>query len=198
MKRLLFALMSGAFAAQADTAVLGLRGGSAYVRGQPRWAATAGLEGQWRRGWLVLGGAVDASSRVGNLTTGTVRHLFFSGEGGVSVDLADRLRIDLVGEFGGHRLSGSRSGPFHVSDSDPTDLYLGSDPVWAPFVGARPTFQLLFSQLAVGLSAWARADLTPLDPPVFLDPAPFPFAAQHSSIGRVTAGADVLLAVRFQ
>src|SRR3954471_2613862 len=159
MKRLILLFLGGALSARADTAILALRGGSAYVRGQPdrdRWAATAGLEGQWRRGALVLGGSFDASTRVGNLTTGAVSHFFFAGEGGVSLDFANRIRFDLLGEFGGHRLSGSRSGPFRMSDSDSTDFYMGSDPVWSPFAGARQSLQILFSQVAVGLSAWTR------------------------------------------
>ena len=206
MKRLALIALFGAWAAHADSATVAVRGGSAFVRGHPdrdRWAATAGLEGLWRQGWLLLGGAMDASSRVDSLTSGTVRHLFFAGEAGASVDLSRRLRFDLVTELGAHRLSGSRSGPFRVppdasSDGGTVDVWLVSDPVWAPFVGARPSVQLLFAQVAVGLAAWARADLIALNPPLFLDPETFPGQGVRTRLGRFSAGADLHFAVRFQ
>jgi hypothetical protein len=142
---------------------------------------------------------VDASSRVDSLTTGTVRHLFFAGEGGTSFEFSDRVRVDLIAELGVHRLSGSRSGPFHLGEGDAgTDVWLGSDPAWAPFVGARPSMELLFTQMAVGVGGWARADLVALNPTAFLDPAAFPAYAPRTSLGRFSAGMDVHLAVRFQ
>lgn len=206
MQRVALIALFGAWAARADVATLAVRGGSAFVSGQPdrdRWAATVGLEGLWRGGGLLLGGAIDASSRVGNLTTGAVRHIFLAGEAGSSIELGGNLRLDLLGELGGHRLSGSRSGPFRISDGTPydggtVDVFLGSDPVWAPYLGARPSLQLLFTRVALGLGAWGRADLVALNPLTFLDPVPFPVQAQRSSLGRFSAGADVHLAVRFQ
>lgn len=206
MKRLALIAILGACAAQADSATVAVRGGSAFVRGHPdrdRWAATVGLEGLWRQGWLLLGGAVDASSRVNSLTSGTVRHIFVAGEGGASIDLPHHLRFDLIGELGAHRLSGSRSGPFRLSpdsgsDADSVDVWLGSDPVWAPFVGARPSVQLLFTRVAIGIAAWGRADLIALNPPLFLEPEPFPAQGVRTSLGRFSAGADLHLAVRFQ
>ncbi len=204
MKRLALVMLLSSLAARADTATLAIRGGSAFVGGHPdrdSWAATAGIEGLWRSNGLLLGGALDASSRVGSLNPGTVRHLFFAGEAGMSFAMRHNLRFDLIGEFGAHRLSGSRSGPFRVSadvsDANLVDVWLASDPAWSPFVGARPSLELLFDEMALGFGAWARADLIALDPPTFLDPAPFPVIAQHSTLGRFSAGADVHLAVRF-
>ncbi len=182
---------------------MALRGGSAWIRGHPdrdRLAATAGIEGLWRRGGLLLGGSLDASSRVENLTTGSVRHLFFAGVGGTSIYLSDRVRLDLVAELGAHRLSGSRSGPFRVNadqGSDAVDVWLGSEPAWAPFMGARPSLEFLFWEFAVGLGAWTRVDLIALNPPTWLNPAPFPVEAQQYSVGRFSAGADLYLAYRF-
>jgi hypothetical protein len=98
----------------ADVFSFGLRGGAAYVGGQAgrdAWAQSAGATALYRGDTLLLGASFDASSRVGSLRLGDARHLFFAGAAGAAFELSDKICLDLLGEAGLHRVSGTRFGP---------------------------------------------------------------------------------------
>jgi len=78
---------------------------------------------------------------------------------GVTFDLGRLVRLDLLGELGGHRVSNiGLSGDFDVS---------GAQSVWLPYAGVRPTLSLRLPvgpvRLVLSLAPFARWDLVRKD-----------------------------------
>lgn len=95
-----------------------------------------------------MGASFDASSRIDSLFIGDVRHLFFAGIAGLLMPLAEGMDLQLLGEAGAHRVSGTRFGPVLVPSSlDPNasilSVYYGTNPGWAPFAGLRPSLEFV-------------------------------------------------------
>ena len=86
------------------------------------------------RGPVLIGGAIDYSSK-----SGEADQLHVQGTCGVSLDLAARVRLDLLGEMGLHVVMGTAT---------------------APFIGAQPSVEfLLTDRFALGLGLSARYDI---------------------------------------
>jgi hypothetical protein len=77
---------------------------------------------------------------------------------GIAWDLSPRVRLDLLAELGGHRITGVGSG---------NDLVTDTQTVWLPYLGIRPSFsyRLPVGPAALVLSAtpFARWDLVKKD-----------------------------------
>src|SRR6266404_5486816 len=100
--------------------IVSVRAGVARLGGETdrdRQGAVLGVSALWESGDLLLGGSFDGSSRVDSLHVGDVRHLFFAATGGGSFQVTDRFSLQLLGEVGAHRVSGTRFGPHVVAVS---------------------------------------------------------------------------------
>jgi hypothetical protein len=75
---------------------------------------------------------------------------------GLAIPIGDLLRLDLLAELGGHKISG-------VSTTNGGVDYSQASDVWLPYVGARPMLTLRIPvgpiHLVGSLAAWARWDL---------------------------------------
>ena len=102
---------------------------------------------------------------------------------GLALPLGEALRIDLLGELGGHQIS-------NVSTSDGGVDYTQATAVWLPYLGVRPmlTLRLPFAGLKVigSIAAFARWDLVKKD--VALDPASGTSSALPYQLGGTTFG----------
>jgi len=130
-----------------------------------------------------------------------VRHLFFAGTVGFLIPVADRVELQLLGEAGGHRVSGTRFGPLKVpadrgATSPIIDAYYGTNPASAPFAGVRPSLELLLPPLMIGVGGWVHVDLLDLSPEPYVDSIVLsgPGAAK---LNRLSLGADLHVAFRF-
>ncbi|BDG04443.1 hypothetical protein [Anaeromyxobacter oryzae] len=103
-----------------------------------------------RLGWLDLGGLYEGALLRSRSDSAVVTPLV-----GVALNLTDWLRLDLLGELGGHRISNIGLS----QDLDPSQ----AKSVWLPYVGVRPTlaFRVPFGPARLVLSAapFARWDL---------------------------------------
>lgn len=74
---------------------------------------------------------------------------------GWAIELGTAVRLDLLGELGGHRISNVRF--------DATADVTQAESVWLPYVGARPTLTLRFplgpAKAVVSVAPFARWDL---------------------------------------
>ncbi len=95
-----------------------------------------------RLGWLDVGALYEGSFR--QVTNSFV----LTPLAGVKWDLSDLVRLDLLGELGGHRI---------------TNIGGAAQSVWLPYVGFRPTLSLRLpfgpARLVLSASPFARWDL---------------------------------------
>lgn len=108
-----------------------------------------GGAGVLRLGWLELGLLYE-----GTLLDTRADSEVFTPVAGFKVDLTDLVRLEVLGELGGHRLGQIGTGLAGVTDTKT---------VWLPYVGVRPgvAFRLPVSALRLVLSVtpFARWDL---------------------------------------
>jgi hypothetical protein len=101
-----------------------------------------GLSGVLRLGWLDLGALYEGSFRR-STDSFVVTPLV-----GFKWDLTEMLRLDVLGELGGHRIS---------------NLGTDAESVWLPYVGVRPSLSLRlplgFTRLVFSATPFARWDL---------------------------------------
>jgi hypothetical protein len=114
------------------------------------WGGSAVLRWRWLDVGLLYEGAFLEDQADSAVLTPLV---------GVSLDLGSRLRLDLLGELGGHRISNiGLSGDVTVSDPQS---------VWLPYLGVRPTLSLRVPigplPLVVSLAPFARWDIVHKD-----------------------------------
>lgn len=109
---------------------------------------------------------------------------------GFALPLGESLRIDLLGELGGHRIS-------NISTSNGGIDYSQARAVWLPYVGARPmlTLRLPFGPVKVigSLAAFARWDLVKRDTtlaPTAGGSTSLPYELGGTTFG-LTAGAGI-------
>ncbi len=114
---------------------------------------TVGGSALLRIRWLDLGVLYE-----GTLLDTSARNEVLTPVLGVAWDLSTRVRLDLLAELGGHRITGVGSG---------NDLVSETETVWLPYVGVRPSlsYRLPAGPTAVVLSAtpFARWDLVKKD-----------------------------------
>ena len=124
---------------------------------------TVGGQALLRLGWLDLGVLYE-----GTLLDHDAKNEILTPEVGVAIDLPLRLRLDLLAELGGHRISGIGSGNAAVTDPQA---------VWLPSVGVRTSLSYLVpagpASLVLSVTPFARWDLVRKDvsvPTSSLDP----------------------------
>jgi hypothetical protein len=102
-----------------------------------------------RVGWLELGALYEGTLLDDEATSEVLTPVV-----GFKVDVSDRIRLDVLGEAGGHRLTRIGSGNALVSDTET---------VWLPYVGVRPgiSYRMPISALRLVFSVrpFARWDL---------------------------------------
>ncbi len=136
--------------------VLGLRHGLSDVQSQDGRDLLQGNFNAYggaavlRLGWLDLGGLYEGALLSSRSDSAVVTPLV-----GVALNLTDLLRLDLLGELGGHRISNiGVSRDFDVSQAES---------VWLPYVGVRPTLSLRVplgpARLVLSAAPFARWDL---------------------------------------
>lgn len=108
-----------------------------------------GLIGTFRRaGWLA-GGSVSAA-----FSPNDSRHLYLGALGGASLDLGERLRLDLPLEFGAHRVYQTGAPHERLSPSS----------TWVPYLGVHPALVYsLAHRIDLGVGAFLRVDLSTTD-----------------------------------
>jgi len=132
---------------KSNVSTLGTTDGKDLMSG--RFTST-GAQAIVRLGWLDVGALWEGSLPRSGVGSAIVTPLV-----GIAWNLSDRWRIDLLGEAGGHQVSGiGQSGSFDTSHVKT---------VWLPSVGVRPglTLRLPVSFLRVdaSLTPFARWDL---------------------------------------
>jgi len=110
------------------------------------WGASAVL----RLGWFDVGLLYEQTPGSGGAESAV-----FTPVVGFAWNLADVLRLDVLGELGGHQISNiGSSGSWDVSQAET---------VWLPYIGVRPTLSLRLPvgplRAIVSLAAFARWDL---------------------------------------
>lgn len=135
---------------------LGLKHGLSGLQSQDRRDLLDGDFDTWGASALLRLGSLD----VGALYQGTLLDARANSDVltplvGFAVDLSDTVRLDLLGELGGHRISSiGTSGSFAVAEARTT---------WLPYVGVRPmlSLRLPFGPLhaVLSVSPFARWDL---------------------------------------
>lgn len=124
--------------------VVGLRHGVANLDADTLDGSTDayGVSALLRLGWLDLGALYEGS--FGEASESFV----LTPLAGVKWDLSQRVRLDLLGELGGHRI---------------TNVANGASSVWLPYVGVRPILSLRLplgpTRLVLSASPFARWDL---------------------------------------
>jgi hypothetical protein len=112
-----------------------------------------GGSGVLRLGWLDVGVLYE-----GALIESRTDSAVLTPVAGIAFNITDKLRLDLLGELGGHRVTNIGVSEFDASDAKTT---------WLPFVGVRPSlsFRLPFGPTRFILSAtpFARWDLVQKD-----------------------------------
>jgi hypothetical protein len=120
-------------------------------------SATLGATALFRLGLLEAGALAEVGRPGRDNTTSAVAAL-----GGVGFELG-RLRLDLLGELGGHRYADALSNPSVIVDANRAD--------WLAYAGIRPGLSLLLGErrgFLIGLWTFARWDLTRKEIPVTL------------------------------
>lgn len=140
--------------------VLGLRHGAGTVGSQDGKDLldgnfnAVGASAVLRVGWLDLGVLYEGSLFDDQATSEVLTPLV-----GFKWDLTDTVRIDVLGELGGHRIDDIGSGNDLLAEKPKT--------VWLPYVGIRPgvSFRFPFGPTRLVLSAtpFARWDLVKKD-----------------------------------
>ncbi len=106
-----------------------------------------------RLGWLDLGALYEGTLFDKNATSSVLTPL-----AGFRWDLTEHLRLDVLGEFGGHRIDSIGSG---------NPLATQTKTAWLPYVGVRPSLSYKFSAGLAGLvlsaTPFARWDLVKKD-----------------------------------
>lgn len=101
-------------------------------------------------GLIYEGGAISSTADSAILTPAV----------GLALPLGESLRLDLLGELGGHKIS-------NLSTSDGGVYYRQATAVWLPYVGLRPMLTLRLAlgplHLVGSLAAFARWDLVKKD-----------------------------------
>jgi hypothetical protein len=96
----------------------------------------------------------------GGTISGTADSAVLTPEVGLALPLGERLRLDLLGELGGHKIS-------NISTSDGGVDFTQATAVWLPYLGVRPmlTLRLPLARLQVvaSIAAFARWDLVKQD-----------------------------------
>lgn len=110
------------------------------------WGGSAVL----RLSWLDVGALYEGSFPSSRADTAIVAPL-----AGIAVNLTDLLRLDLLGEFGGHRISNIGASPsFDVSQVKSVTL---------PYLGVRPTLSMRvpagWTRVVFSVTPFARWDL---------------------------------------
>jgi hypothetical protein len=110
---------------------------------------TVGGMALFRVGWLDLGLLYE-----GSLLDTRADSEVFTPVLGVAIEATDTIRVDLLGELGGHRLANVGAG---------NDLASRTETVWLPSVGFRPgvSFRLpvAAARLVLSVTPFARWDL---------------------------------------
>ncbi len=103
---------------------------------------TYGASALLRLGWLDVGALYEGSFRE------ATDSFVLTPLVGVKWDITDLVRLDLLGELGGHRI---------------TNLAAGAESVWLPYVGVRPTLSVRLplgrTRLVLSGAPYARWDL---------------------------------------
>lgn len=151
-----WSLTGTVWAGMSNYDVMGVRDAATGLGGQDRQDL---LDGNFdvkgaslvlRLGWLDLGALYE-----GTLIDDRADSAVLTPVAGIAWNLTDLIRLDLLGELGGHRISniGVQNG-VDVSDART---------VWVPFVGVRPTVSLRFpvgpTRLILQVAPFARWDL---------------------------------------
>jgi hypothetical protein len=141
-------------------------------------ASMTGGIGLLRLGALDLGVVYE-----GGTISGTADSAVLTPAVGFALPLGDALRLDLLGELGGHKIS-------NITVSDGNVDYSSATSVWLPYVGVRP---MLVLRLPVGplkiigsIAAFARWDLVKKD--VTLDPTSGASGSLPYELGGTTFG----------
>jgi hypothetical protein len=141
-------------------------------------ASMVGGLGLLRLGVLDLGVLYE-----GGTLSGTASSAVLTPEIGFALPLGETLRIDLLGELGGHQIS-------NISTSDGGVDYSQATAVWLPYLGVRPmlTLRLPLAGLRVvgSIAAFARWDLVKKD--VALAPASGTSTSLPYQLGGTTFG----------
>jgi hypothetical protein len=141
-------------------------------------ASMVGGLGLLRLGALDLGVLYE-----GGTISGTAESAVLTPEVGFALPLGDSLRIDLLGELGGHQIS-------NLTTSDGGVDYTQATAVWLPYLGVRPmlTLRLPLAGLKVvgSIAAFARWDLVKKE--VALDPASGTSTSLPYQLGGTTFG----------
>jgi len=141
-------------------------------------ASMVGGLGLLRLGALDLGVLYE-----GGTISGTADSAVLTPEVGFALPLGEALRIDLLGELGGHKISNVTTSAGGVDFSQATA-------VWLPYLGVRPmlTLRLPLAGLKVvgSIAAFARWDLVKKD--VALDPASGTSTSLPYQLGGTTFG----------
>jgi len=150
-------------------------------------ASMTGALGLLRLGALDLGILYE-----GGQISGTADSMVLTPEVGFALPIGDMLRLDLLGELGGHQIS-------NVTTSSGGVDYSQASAVWLPYVGVRPMLTL---RLPVGpvkaigsLAAFARWDLVKKDvsmPPTTGTSSDLPY-----QLGGTTFGLSVGVGIEF-
>jgi hypothetical protein len=136
--------------------VLGLKHGVSGVESEDGKDLLDGNFNSWggsavlRLGWLDLGALYEGALLRSRADSTVITPLV-----GFAWDLSDLVRLDLLGELGGHRVSNiGTSGSFDVKDAKS---------VWLPYVGVRPTLSLRLpvgpTRFVLSATPFARWDL---------------------------------------
>jgi hypothetical protein len=137
-------------------------------------------------GLLELGGIFDVSWKGGSASQTAIGALV-----GVGGDMGGALRLELLGEVGGHRYGNFVENPDVVTASSSSE--------WLAYVGLRPglayRFDLGGSGLLVGIWAFVRWDLSSSNVPVTVRSAPSERA--NLEVGGATIGAVARVGLDF-
>jgi hypothetical protein len=118
-------------------------------------ASLVGGLGLLRLGALDLGVLYEGAT-----FSGTADSVVLTPEVGLALPIGDVLRVDLLGELGGHKIS-------NLSTTSGGIDYAQATAVWLPYVGVRPMITLRVPvgpiHLVGSFAAWARWDLMKKD-----------------------------------
>lgn len=141
-------------------------------------ASMTGGIGLLRLGVLDLGVVYEGGS-----ISGTADSAVLTPVVGLALPLGDSLRLDLLGELGGHKIS-------NIAVSEGNVDYSSATSVWLPYVGVRP---MLVLRLPIGplkvigsIAAFARWDLVKKD--VTLEPVSGGTGSLPYELGGTTFG----------
>jgi hypothetical protein len=131
-------------------------------------------------GILELGAIADVSWKSGSASQTALGALL-----GVGGDVGGTLRLELLGEFGGHRYGDFTENPDIVTASSSSE--------WLAYIGLRPgiAYRVPFGNMGIVIGVWgfARWDLTTSDVPVTVG------TVDDTSAGSVELGGTTIGAV---